>query len=74
MHKGYGVTVTHLGEPILTIDSTMLSGKESFSDADSEAIREAARHLLSFIGDGNHRCFVCGEIGGCRSDCEIGGD
>lgn len=50
MRDGYSVIVTHLGEPILTIERSMLSGKSDLSDDDADAIRDAADHLFSFIG------------------------
>jgi hypothetical protein len=50
MRKGYSVTVSKHGEPILTIEREMLGGKAELSAEDEEAIRDAGEHLLSFIG------------------------
>jgi hypothetical protein len=50
MREGYSVTVSKLGEPILTIERRMLSGKSELSDEDEQAIRDAAEHLRSFVG------------------------
>lgn len=47
----WSVTVSRDGEEIVTIESNCLSGRE-ISAADEDAIRTAARHLLSFIGEG----------------------
>ena len=49
MRQGYSVTVSKNGEPILTIEREMLSGAE-LSAEDEEAIRDAAEHLLAFVG------------------------
>jgi hypothetical protein len=49
IHWGVDVRFNH--ETILTIESNCLSGKSELSDEEKEAIREAARHLLAFIGD-----------------------
>lgn len=53
MKPGYSVTVSKNGEAILTIEREMLSGKSEISDEEHDAIREAAEHLLSFIGFGD---------------------
>lgn len=50
MRKGYAVQVLHLGEPILTIESAMLSGKAELSDEDKAAIDDAGEHLIAFAG------------------------
>lgn len=50
MRKGYTVQVLHLGEPILTIESTMLCGKAELSDEDKAAIDDAGEHLIAFAG------------------------
>lgn len=47
----WSVTVTRNGEPLVTIETDCLSGKPEFSEEDEETIRDAARHLLSFIGE-----------------------
>lgn len=47
----WSVTVERNGEPIVTIESNGLSGRE-ISAEDEDAIRAAAHHLLAFIGDG----------------------
>jgi len=49
MRQGYGVIVTYLGEPILTIDS-MLSGKAELTADDLAAIDDAGEHLIAFAG------------------------
>ena len=46
----WSVTVSRGGEPIVTIEPEMLSGRE-ISEQDEKAIREAALNLLAFIGD-----------------------
>lgn len=50
MRDGYAVQVLYLGEPILTIDRTMLSGKAELTDDDKAAIDEAGEHLIAFAG------------------------
>lgn len=50
MREGYAVQVLHLGEPILTIERAMLSGKAEMSDEDKAAIDEAGEHLIAFAG------------------------
>ncbi len=50
MRDGYAVQVLHLGEPILTIERAMLSGKADLSDEDKAAIDEAGEHLIAFAG------------------------
>lgn len=47
----WAVTVWREGEEIVTIESNSLSGREITPD-DEDAIRTAAHHLLSFIGNG----------------------
>lgn len=75
MREGYSVTVSRWGEPILTMERAMLSGQPAFSPEDEEAIRDAGDHLKSFIGEGSQRCFLCGGVHQCRSDCQpIKGD
>lgn len=51
MREGYAVMIAKNGETILTIERQMLSGAE-LSSEDEEAISDAARHLLAFVGDG----------------------
>lgn len=51
MSDHWAVTVSRNGEEIVTIESECLAGRE-ISEADEEAIRTAAHHLLAFIGDG----------------------
>lgn len=70
MRHGYSVMVCKWGEPILTIEEECVSGCE-LSDEDEEAVRIASKHLSSFIGDGQHQCFVCGGIGECSNDCAL---
>ena len=50
MPEGYAVMISHNGKTILTIERHMLAGKSELSDEDAAAIREAAMHLLAFIG------------------------
>lgn len=50
MRDGYAVQVLYLGEPILTIESTMLAGKADLSDEDKLAIDDAGGHLIAFAG------------------------
>jgi hypothetical protein len=50
MREGYSVTVSKFGEPLLTIERTMLSGRATLSAEEQQAIREAAEHLLAFVG------------------------
>lgn len=52
MRDGYAVVIEHMGEEILRIDQSMLSGKADLTDADIEAIRDAGEHLVSFAGPG----------------------
>lgn len=73
MRSGYGVSVFKNGEAILTIDSSMLSGQQTFTDEEVDAIRDAAEHLLSFIGPvGEQECFACGGFGECKTNCPLG--
>lgn len=74
MREGYSVTVSKNGEPILTIDRTMLSGIATFSDDERAAIRDAGEHLLSFIGPEKTACFVCGGIDECWDNCALKSD
>lgn len=71
MREGYGVIVTKLGEPILTIERSMLSGQAELSDEDVRAIRDAGEHLIGFAGHGTYHCFVCGSEEGHRNDCAL---
>lgn len=48
---------THDGK-LIAIEPSMLAGKSDLSDADLETIRECARHLLAFAGDGEPVPFV----------------
>jgi hypothetical protein len=45
----WAVTVQADGETVIAIESNCLSGRE-LSDADEAIIRNAAEHLLSFLG------------------------
>lgn len=74
MHEGYSVTVSKHGEPILTIERSMLSGQGEFSEQDAAAIRDAAEHLLAFIGPEKFHCFACGAAAGHARDCPLLGD
>lgn len=69
MREGYAVQVLYLGEPILMIESAMLSGKADLSDVDADAIRDAAEHLKAFVGPSREPCNVCGHKGPCADDC-----
>jgi len=46
----WSVTVEKDGETILTIESNCLSGKSDLTGDDEAVIRNAAEHLLSFVG------------------------
>lgn len=37
---------------LVSIEPEMLAGKSDLSEADMQTIRECARHLLAFAGDG----------------------
>ena len=54
----WSVTVTRDGESLVTIDSMMLSGKANLSEEELETIRQAARHLLGFAGNGDRDEFL----------------
>lgn len=72
MRSGYAITVTKNGEPILTIENKMLSGIETFSDEDADAVRDGATSLLAFIGpDKAPPCFACGGTDKHKDDCPI---
>lgn len=47
----WAVTVERGGERLLTIESDCLSGKAVMTPEDEETIREAAQHLLAFVGE-----------------------
>lgn len=49
-HEHWRVSVETSGEQIVAIEPEMLAGRE-ISEADEDAIRTAAHHLLAFIGD-----------------------
>lgn len=51
MNDHWRVTVSRNGEDLITIETSCLCGKESFTDEEADTIREAARHLLAFIGE-----------------------
>lgn len=53
MLEGYSVTVSKHGEPILMIESAMLSGAD-LSQTDMDAIRAAGDHLVGFAGPVEH--------------------
>lgn len=46
----WAVTVERNGQSVVTIESNCLSGRE-ISTEDEKCIRNAAHHLLAFIGD-----------------------
>jgi hypothetical protein len=53
----WAVTVNRNGEDIVTLASHHMGGKSELSEADEDAIVNAARHLLSFVGaDARKRC------------------
>lgn len=45
---GWSVTVSRYGDPIVTIEERMLSGKADLTEGDLELIRHCAQHLMSF--------------------------
>lgn len=47
--KSWAVTVERNGEPVVTIESKSLAGRELNAE-DERVIEMAARHLLSFLG------------------------
>lgn len=49
----WSVEVRRNGENLVTIESNCLSGKPDFSAEEEQVIREAGRHLLAFIGNGD---------------------
>lgn len=49
-HPHWRVSVETSGELIVSIETEMLAGRD-LSEADEDAIRTAAHHLLAFIGD-----------------------
>lgn len=74
MQDGYAVTVLKNGEPILVIGSESYSGLSEFTAEDEQAIRDAGKHLLAFIGAGEPRkCFICGGLDQCESGCPAKG-
>lgn len=46
----WSVTVERDGENLVTIEPRCLSGKPDFTEAEAQTIRDAAEHLLAFIG------------------------
>lgn len=46
----WGVDVRVNGSHVLTIESNCVYGKQ-LTNAEEEVIREAARHLLAFVGE-----------------------
>ena len=72
MREGYAVQVLKWGEPILTIEHEMLSGKAECTPDEEQAMRDGSEHLMGFIGNGEPTpCFVCGGVEACRPDCEL---
>lgn len=70
MREGYSVTVLKWGEPILTIEHSMISGKSTLTQEDEDAIRDGGRHLTSFAGTGEPQpCFACGSTAECEDYC-----
>lgn len=53
-HKHWRVEVETSGEHICAIETSMLAGR-NLSAADEATIREAARHLLAFVGEPQQR-------------------
>lgn len=49
-HEHWRVSVETSGDQIVAIEPEMLAGRE-ISEADEDAIRTAAHHLLAFIND-----------------------
>ncbi len=50
MKDHWCVTVEMNGEQLITIETSSLYGKSSFTEQEQDCIRNAARHLLAFIG------------------------
>lgn len=71
MRQSYSVTVLKNGEPLVTIERTILSGLDPLSPEDLAAIRDCGEHLLAFAGPEHHTCFACGHVGACKPDCPI---
>lgn len=71
MRQGYSVTVFKDGEPLVTIERTMLSGQDPLSPEDVAAIRDCGEHLCAFAGPEHSRCFACGDVDGHAPDCPI---
>ena len=71
----WSVSVSSNHQQILEIESNSLSGKSSFSEAEEQLIRDVARHLISFVGDGSDNGFLEDEteeaewINSLISDC-----
>jgi hypothetical protein len=72
--KHWAVEVFIDGDSVLRIESDCLSGNESFSRKEQTVIREAANHLLAFIGRVTCMCGAELAIGegniceGCAND------
>lgn len=67
--KHFRVEVSVYGEPLVAIESGMLAGKGDLSPDEEEVIREAAHHLLAFVGTGEPvACFGCGNKPGEGGD------
>lgn len=65
------------GEQVVTIGSEgYLAGlADAELDQHAEAVREAGKHLLAFIGDGKLvACFLCGGLEQCEPDCPLNED
>ena len=71
MKEGYAVIVCHMGQSILTIESSMYSGKSELSEEDKDAIRAAGQQLIAFAGPEHTQCFACGSWNECEDDCPI---
>lgn len=67
-HEHWRVSVEASGEHIVSIEPEMLAGRE-ISEADEQAIRTAAHHLLAFIGDPSPAPAV-NVLGASRTDIE----
>lgn len=67
MNNHWSVSVFRNGENVVTIESNCLSGR-NLSAEDEATVRDCARHLLAFVGDGSWACVLCSEAAGTLSN------